>query len=134
MPTLLRSRAALTVVLLFAATCGGGSTGPSGNSSTLHLTLSTPHSDDGAVMFTVHGAAIDSLAFPAGYTGYFRLSTNRDTATVIVAGHVAGGVVANLLVPAGSASGSYFAAVTQVAQRTTFAERTLGGYLVSVGP
>ncbi|MGH7532892.1 MAG: hypothetical protein ACREL4_06350 [Gemmatimonadales bacterium] len=98
----------------------------------MHATLATPHSDDGAVMFTVHGPGIDSVTFPVAYAGYYRRSANHDTVTVIVAGHVGNGVVADLTVPGGASASSYGASVTQVAQRSTFAQRLLSGYSVVV--
>ncbi|HET7024964.1 MAG TPA: hypothetical protein VFI39_07170 [Gemmatimonadales bacterium] len=131
MPSLLRSRILIAAALLLGVSCGSGSTGPSG-SGTLHLTLTTPHADDGAVMFTVHGTAIDSVTFPVAYSGYYRRSADRDTVTVIVAGHVGNGVIADLTVPAGSPASGYTALVKQAAQRSTFAQRTLSGYLVAV--
>ncbi|MGB7212300.1 MAG: hypothetical protein WBC97_06675 [Gemmatimonadales bacterium] len=131
MPRLLRSRAFIIVAVLLGVSCGSGSTGPSG-SGTLHLTLSTPHADDGAVMFTVRGPGIDSVTFPVAYSGYYRRSAGHDTVTVIVAGHVGTGLVANLTVPAGASASGYVALVGQVAQRSTYVQRTLSGYSVAV--
>ncbi|MGH7732144.1 MAG: hypothetical protein ACREOE_00215 [Gemmatimonadales bacterium] len=124
------SRAGTALAILAAAGCGS-STNPTGG-TTVHATLATPHSDDGAVMFTVHGPGIDTVTFPVAYSGYYRRSADHDTVTVIVAGHVANGVLADLTVPGGSSASNYVALVTQVAQRSTFVQRLLSGYSVVV--
>jgi hypothetical protein len=130
--TRLRLAAAATCGLLLAAcsSSNGGGTGPVAGS--LSVTYSTPNADDGAVLLTLAGAEIDSVSF-GSYVGYTR-KVNADSVVVVVAGHLAAGTLVTFTVPDKNASASYHAHITQVAQRSTYAQRSLAGYSVSVGP
>ena len=72
------------------------------------------------------------MAVDTSLKGYSRISSNGDTAMIVVAGTVHGGVVARLSVPDTRAFASYAATVLQVAQAGTYAQRALSGYSVAV--
>lgn len=126
----LRLAAALAAGLVLSACGGGGGTGPTAGS--LAVTFSTPNADDGAVLMTISGAEIDSVSF-GSYVGYSR-KVNADSVVVVVAGHVAAGTLLTFAVPNTGAVSSYHAHIVQVAQRSTYAQRSLSGYGAVVGP
>ena len=127
-----------TILLLaiggLAAGCGGssggGNTGPV--AGTLFVTYTTPNADDGAVLVKVTGPAVNSVTIDTTLHGFSRISTNGDTAMIVVAGTVHSGVVARLAVPDTRAYATYSASVVQVAQSATYAVRALAGYSVAV--
>ncbi len=96
----------------------------------LHVRLSTPNMDDGGVLFTVSGGAIDSVqerAFPL-----YSLRLSQDRWRLLVVGELATGIVADIWVPDVTRVDAYSATVEQVAARATYAQRTLDGYSVRV--
>lgn len=109
---------------------GSGGTGPT--AGTLYVTYSTPHTDDGALLVKVTGPAVTSVTIDTALKGYSRISTNGDTAMIVVAGTVHSGIVARLSVPDTKAFASYSASVLQVAQTSTYAQRALSGYSAAV--
>lgn len=128
--TRLRLLVALGCGAILSACGGSGNSGPVAGSLT--VTYSSPNSDDGAVLFAIGGAQIDSVSLGA-YTGYVR-KVNTDSVVVVVAGHPVSGALVTFAVPDKNAAASYHARITQVAQRGTYAQRALTGYGVTVGP
>ena len=118
------------LVLAGCGSSGGGGTGPV--AGTLYVTFPTPHADDGAVLVKVTGAAVTAVTVDTALKGYSRISTNGDTAMIVVAGTVHSGIVARLSVPDTKAFASYSASVLQVAQASTYAQRALAGYSAAV--
>ena len=117
----------------FVSACGGSGGGSSGpTAGTLNVTLATPNSDDGALLVTLRGAPVTAVHAASGLVLYSRLSTNGDTAFVVVAGNVAAGVVATVDVPDLSKKASYSGVVNQVAQRSTWAQRSTAGYSLAL--
>lgn len=105
-------------------------TGPT--ESTLHVTLATPDSDDGAVLFTLSGGPVDSVE-GVGYSVYSaRIDDN--TVRVIVTGTLASGPVARIHIPDHRRISSYSAIVNQVAARTTYQQRDPSGYSLTLAP
>src|SRR5688572_26008532 len=98
----------------------------------LSLSLATPNSDDGGVLFTIGGAAIDSVR-----SSQIHVVTRRESATtvrVVVAGVVGAGVIAEIRVPDTRDAAKYTAVIHEVAARTTYQQRPLTGYTLSVVP
>jgi hypothetical protein len=128
-PTRLLAALALGALL---AGCGGSSaTGPTAGN--LKVQLATPNSDDGAILFRIVGPGITSVQAGPGLTPFTRISTNQDTAVVILAGNVAAGQVATIAVPDISKVGQYSTSLTQVTGRTApYTQRSLGGYSMQV--
>jgi hypothetical protein len=129
--TLIRGTA-LLAVLVATAGCGGGSdntpTGPV--AGPLRVVLTSPNTDDGAVMFQVTGV-VDSVVAPAGLT-LFQSAPGPNVIRAIVTGDLASG--SNLLTlyvaDVGKAS-SITTQLLQVAARGTYAQRT-GAYSLQV--
>lgn len=84
------------------ATLLGGLSGCSGQPSEpaagiLEVHLSSPHSDDGALLFTVTGGSVDSVE-AAGYTVYSSRA-GVSQLEVIVTGDLTSGTIARLHIP-----------------------------------
>ncbi|MEZ4413476.1 MAG: hypothetical protein R2910_10875 [Gemmatimonadales bacterium] len=129
--TLIRGTA-LLAVLVATAGCGGSSdntpTGPV--AGPLRVVLTSPNTDDGAVMFQVTGV-VDSVVAPAGLT-LFQSAPGPNVIRAIVTGDLGSG--SNLLTlyvaDVGKAS-SITTQLLQVAARGTYAQRT-GAYSLQV--
>src|SRR5574341_64700 len=111
-----RVRLMLAMVALFAvAACSEDSTvvGPQPGAGTLVLRLTTPHADDGAILFEVSGPPIDSAL---AVNTSLQLFTRRNGSTLAGAlvGAVANGIVVTLRVPDVSAVAGYTARVLEV--------------------
>jgi hypothetical protein len=90
----------------------------------LDVVLTTPNSDDGAVLLTVDGA-IDSVQGAP----YVIFSTASGTgARIVVTGDVVGGVIARLYVPDVASPDQYVPQLVEVAQRGTYALRPSTSY------
>jgi hypothetical protein len=123
----LRSLALVAATLLVAGCSGDSGTGP--QAGVLRLTLNTPNSGDGALLFRITGD-IDSIA--KGVMVQDGSYTVADTFTrVVVAGDLTDGPVAYLFVPDIHDLSSYVATVEQVAVKATNAQRSVAGYTVT---
>ena len=90
----------------------------------LDVVLTTPNSDDGAVLLTVDGAVDSVQGAP-----YVVFSTASGTgARIVVTGDVLGGVIARLYVADISAADQYLPQLFEVAQRGTYALRPPTSY------
>jgi len=90
----------------------------------LDVVLTTPNSDDGAVLLTVDGAVDSVQGAP-----YVVFSTASGTgARIVVTGDVVGGVIARLYVPDVGSADQYLAYLDEVAQRGTYALRSPTAY------
>jgi hypothetical protein len=123
----------LAIVLLAASSCGGGDGGGTASNpvpGTLNLSLSSPNTDDGAVLFTVTGGPIDSV-IPELYTT-FSTRVDANTRRVVVAGNVVDGLLVRIRVPDVSKVGDYGASIGQVASRTSHTLRPVGIYSITI--
>lgn len=114
----------------YSPTYGGGS----GSSGELTLRLTTPHPDDGAVLFEVVGAPVESSV---AANGALRLFTRRDGNNRLVGaliGDVNAGAVVRLRVPDAGAAAGYQARVLEVADRHNLLRQSLAGYGMMVAP
>ena len=123
---------------LLLSSCGGdghGPTGPTGPTpGVLRIALVTPHTDDGAVLFTISGAPVVSVDVAApGYQVYTAIP-DTNTARVLVTGDLAAGDVVRIHVADTRRAASYHATIAQAASRTTFAQQVLTGYSLTVAP
>jgi hypothetical protein len=124
--------AALLSALVASAGCGGSDSGPTGPvAGPLRVVLTSPNTDDGAVMFQVIGV-VDSVAAPAGLT-LFQSEPGPNVLRAIVTGNIISG--SNLLTvyvaDVGKAS-SLATQVLQVAAQGSFAQRPAGAYSLQV--
>ena len=124
---------ALAVLLYLAVACTDDPTGTPSRSGTLLLHLTTPHADDGAVMFEITGPPTDSVT---AVSDSLRLFTRRAGGTLVgvVIGTVADGPVVKLWVPDVSAAASYRGRVLDVADRQNALRTSLESYALTVTP
>ena len=122
--------------LLFAVACADDSTGTGGppQAGTLIVRLTTPHSDDGAVLFELSGPPIDSGVALNASLQLFTRRANDSTIVGAVVGVVANGAVVALRVPDVGAAAAYSARVVEVADRQNTLRASLTGYALTVGP
>lgn len=119
---------ALVAATALVASCGGSS-GDSAEPGVIRLTLDTPNTGDGAVLFRVTGE-IDSIQGGAMMQdgSYAAVSTYT---RIVVSGNLTDGPVAYLFVPDTREISSYVATVEQVAVKATNAQRALAGYTIT---
>lgn len=123
--------------LLALAACGGGDGGGGGGGTqppqpgTLTLTLQSPNGNDGAVMFTLRGAQIDTVTVASGYR-MFLSRVSQNNVRVIVTGTIAGGPIVRFNVPDVNQASTYFAFVEQAAVRGTYQQQEVTNYRLLV--
>lgn len=96
----------------------------------LTVQLTTPHSDDAALVVTVSGASISDVGSPSGMLLHVR--QRGDTVTAAVFGRIASGEVLHFSVPDVNAAARYVARVVQVADSANAVRGELSGYGVKV--
>ena len=119
--------------LLIGAACSDESTGAGAGPGTLVLRLTTPHADDGAMLFELSGPPIDSLTAINGSIRLFTRRVDGSTVAGAVVGTLANGAVVTLRVP-DVAAGGYTATVREVADRQNALRTSLAGYALTVTP
>ncbi len=126
-------------VVLAAITiaCSGDSTpestGPGESTSNpgfVNVTLATPNSNDGALLLTLSGGAMDSLAASVGTI--FFASTATNTFRVMVAGTIGDGPVVRFWMPDRRNVAQYSATLEQAAVRSSYEQQDIGGYSLSI--
>jgi hypothetical protein len=106
------------------------STGPTAGA--LNVSLSSPNTDDGAVLLTISGGPVDSVE-AVGYALY-TAGVGLQTLRVIVTGDIGPGPVARIHIPDSRQASRYSATIGQVAARVTYAQRDPAPYSVSLLP
>lgn len=121
----------LVIALIGAGTLGGCSPEPIGpTAGMLQVTLATPNTDDGAVLFTISGGPVDSIE-AVGYSVHSaRIDPNN--LRVIITGHLHSGVIARIRIPDARQLSRYSAIINQVATRATYAQRNPASYSLSL--
>lgn len=124
------TRAFISLALIgLAAGCGGGGSGPTPGALT--LTLNTPNTGDGAVLFRVNGGPVDSVAgAPMVLDGSYNTVANQTR--IVVAGPITDGIIAHLFVPDVGSVANYVVTMEQVAANSNFAQRSTAGYSITV--
>lgn len=113
------------------SSCGSGGDGHDPEPGPLTLTLNTPNTDDGAVLFKVVGGAVDSITAGAMVQDGSYAAVTGGT-RVVVAGNITDGVVATIWIPDLADASHYTVTVEQVAVRNTFVQRPLTNYSIAV--
>lgn len=123
---------ALLALLAVASGCGSSDSGPTGPvAGPLRVVLTTPNTDDGAVMFQVTGV-VDSVVAPAGLT-LFQSVPGPNVIRAIVTGNIAtGNNLLTLYVADVSKASSITPLLLQVAAQGTYAQRPIGAYSLQV--
>ncbi len=125
-------------VVLAAITlaCGGdsnnGGTGPPdvSNPGFVNVTLSTPNSNDGALLLRLSGGTMDSLTASSG--SIFFAETGTNVFRVMVAGTIANGPIVRFWMPDRRNVSQYLATLEQAAARSTYEQQSIGGYSLSI--
>jgi len=121
---------ALVAALPVAAACSDEPT-RSADAGTVTLRLTTPHTDDGAVLFEVTGPPVEG-ATPADAS--LQLFTRREgdsTLVGVVVGSISDGAVVELQVPDIDEAAGYTARVIEVADRQNALRASLTGYALT---
>lgn len=121
---------AAAALLLDGAACAGDPGSPA-QPGTLRVSLTTPNTDDGAIVFEVSGRAIDTITVMSASYRLFTYRIGSTAVRAVLAGPVAGGTLAILKVPDVGAAASYTATVTEVVDRQN-QPQLLNGYQVQV--
>jgi len=123
---------ALLALLVVAGGCSSSDSGPTGPvAGPLRVVLTTPNTDDGAVMFQVTGV-VDSVVAPAGLTLYQSVP-GPNVIRAIVTGNIAtGNNLLTLYVADVSKASSITTQLLQVAANGTYAQRPIGAYTLQV--
>ncbi|HET7565744.1 MAG TPA: hypothetical protein VFJ96_12150 [Gemmatimonadaceae bacterium] len=96
----------------------------------LTVQLTTPHSDDAALLVTVNGSGISDVQAPSGMLLHVR--QRGDTVTAALFGRIASGEVLHFSVPDVNDAAHYTAHVVQVADSTNVVRGDVEGYVVTV--
>jgi hypothetical protein len=121
------------LLLLLLGSVAGCSHEPNGpTAGTLNVSLSSPNGDDGAVLFTVSGGPVDSVA--AGGHQVYSARLDPNTLRVVVIGDLASGDLATIYIADTRLASGYTATVNQVAARATYAQRDAASYSLSLSP
>ena len=101
---------------------------------TVVLRLTTPHADDGAVLFEVSGGPIDSATADGASLRLFTRRAGETTIIGALVGVVTNGAEVTLHVPDAGAALGYTAEVLEVADRENALRGSLTGYALTAGP
>ncbi len=132
---------AAAVALAVGLACGGdgggggngGTTGPTVPvPGTLVVSLTTPNSDDGAILFSISGGGISAPTAVASSDLLFFRATGTSSLNAVVVGNIAAGPVLRFGVPDVGQVSSYTASITEVADRNNALRTSLSGYVLSI--
>jgi hypothetical protein len=126
--------AALLAALVVVAGCGGddGGGGPTGPvAGPLRVVITSPNTDDGAVMFQVTGV-VDSVAVPAGLTLYQSVPGPNVIRAIVVGNVSTGSNLLTLYVADVGKASLITPQLLQVAATGTYAQRSVGAYTLQV--
>jgi hypothetical protein len=98
----------------------------------LSVTLTTPNTDDGGLLFTVSGPVSSATTANATHELYWRLATGETR--VLVFGNLTSGPILTLNVPDIGALEQYSATVLEVADRSNDVRSTVSGYALAFSP
>jgi hypothetical protein len=120
------------MVLCIGLLAGCSDTASEPVAGTLQVALTSPFTDDGALLFTITGGRIDSVE-AAGLTIYTS-RPDASTLEVILLGNVGSGTIARLNIPDERLASQYSATLSQAAARGTYAQRDPAGYHLDLAP
>lgn len=122
---------ALLAALVVASGCSGDS-GPTGPvAGALRVVITSPNTDDGAVMFQVTGI-VDSVAAPAGMTLYQSVPGPNVIRAIATGTITSGSNLLTLYVADIGKASSITTQVLQVAAQNTYEQRPAGVYSLQV--
>ncbi len=131
--------AALSAALLAGLACGDDEaptepTSPDGpeGTVTLAVTLTTPNTDDGAILFTVSGAAVDAPVAASTDHQLFTRQADAGSVRVALVGDLVAGALLEFEAPEGTDASAYTAEIVEVANRGTALREDLADYALTV--
>jgi hypothetical protein len=130
MSTALRLIGAATLCLAVAMGCSNEPVGPT--PAVVEVTLSTPVSDAGAMLFTISGGPVEAIE-RTGYTLYFA-RIDSHTLRAIVTGNLQPGPVARIRIADERQLSRYSATIDQVATPSSYSQRNPAGYALTLNP
>ena len=130
MKTRLGGASRALVVAMAAASCSGGSTGPS--SGNLNVQLSSPTGAEGAVLFTVTGGPVETVQAVSGVA--YTAAIDPNTTRVVVTTSLSSGTIARIRIADLSQAPLYEATVNQIAVRPTYAVQNPEQFALSLAP
>jgi hypothetical protein len=120
----------VAAALLALSACSEDTAGPT--AGVLTVNLATPNPDDGAVLFTVSGPGIDSVA--ASGLQLYSGRLDPKTVRVILTGNVTAGPIAQVYIADTRRSGSYTVTLDQIAARGSYQQRDPAAYTLTLAP
>lgn len=127
----------LVAAVVILSSCGSDSKGttdpPLPDPGELTVQLTTPNTDDGAIMLSISGLqdTTDIEASTDSYVIYSR--QNGSTATVAVFGEIASGSLVHFAVPDLAAASTYHVTLRDAADRSGVLRSVKSGYAISLG-
>ncbi len=121
------------ITLACSGDSGNGGTGVPQDVSDpgfVNVTLSTPNSNDGALLLRLSGGVIDSLTASSG--SIFFAATGTNAFRVMVAGTITDGPIVRFWMPDRRNVSQYVATLEQAAARSTYEQQSIGGYSLSI--
>ena len=123
--------APVAAALVLALACGGDdSTGPA--AGTLVVSLTTPNSDDGGILFSVTGGEINTPTELTSSYVVFSRATGLTSINGVVVGDITAGSLATFEVPDIDQASSYTATIIEVATRDNALRESLDDYSLSI--
>lgn len=101
-------------------------------SGPLVVSLVTPSADDGAIVFTVEGGAIEGAAVATAEHAFFFRETGAASIRVALVGDLEEGELLEIEIPDGSDVSGYEATIVEVADRANELRADLSGYDLTV--
>lgn len=123
---------AMVAVVSAGTACSNEPTSSAPQPGTLVLRLTTPHTDDGAVLFKVSGPPIDTAVAVDASLRLFTARPDGSTVVGAVVGVVDNGTVVTLQVRDVGLAAGYTAQVLEVADRQNALRGSLAGYALTV--
>jgi len=123
---------AMVAAVSVAVACADDTTGAAARAGTLSLRLTTPHADDGAMIFEVSGPPIDSASAATGSLQLFTRRAGGTTVVGAVVGALANGAVVTLHVPDVGVAARYSAHVVEVADLQNALRASVSSYALAV--
>lgn len=121
----------LRIAILLGVVSLGCSDDPSAPvAATLSLDFVTPVSEDGAVLFTISGGPVDSVAAPAHHL--YTARVDATTLRVILVGNISSGTLGRLYLSDERRISQYSASVNQVAARESYQQRDPAAYRLAL--
>lgn len=134
MSRIIRRSSLMTVVALLCTSCGDSTPTAVQVPGALVVSLSTPNSDDGAILISISGGGIGSPSAESSTHVFYSRATSPLATNAAVVGNITSGPLLRFNVPDVGRASSYVATISQVADRDNDLRATLTGYALRITP